>query len=135
METTNFENVIAKENEIFFMIEDIDKSTLHTGSLNVEEIDNLNSLEISNYTIQQLELTLVQKIYGFNEAKKSEWTLYEILAMIIQKNSVTNFLPEINCFVFYIKDEILNYVGSTNIKDLDQGIDTSLYMISEIIYK
>lgn len=135
MNTTNFTNVIAAENDIFFMFYNGDRNTLHNGSIKIEDVEYLNTSGLSHYSTLDLKENLIPKVFNSDNDKNPEWSLSELLAVYTSK--IFHGKPpfeECNCFVFYMIENKLQYVGDLKIKDLDESIDMSLSMINNFIY-
>jgi len=135
MNTSNFTNVIAAENDIFFMLYHDDRITLHNGSIEIEDIEYLNTTGLSHYSTVDLKENLIPKVVNSNNDENSEWSLINLLAVYTTK--IFQGSPpfkENNCFAFYMKENRLQYVGALKIQDLDEAIDTSFEMINNFIY-
>lgn len=135
MNTTNFTNVIAAENDLFFMLYHDDRITLHNGSIEIGVIEYLNTTGLSHYSTVDLEENLIPMTINSHNDENSEWSLNELLAVYTSKIFHGNPpFKENNCFAFYMKENRLQYVGAVKIKDLDEAIEMSLEMINNFIY-
>lgn len=135
MNTTNFTNVIATENDIFFMLYHDDRITLHNGSIEIEDIEYLNTTGLSHYSTLDLKENLIPMAINSHNDENSEWSLNELLAVYTSKIfHGTPPFKQNNCFAFYMKENRLQYVGTLKINNLDEAIDTSLNMINNFIY-
>jgi hypothetical protein len=135
MNTANFTNVIATENDIFFMLNHEERNTLFNGSIEIEDIEYLNITGLSNYSTMDLKENLIPMAINSHNDENSEWSLNELLAVYTSK--IFHGSPpfkKCNCFVFYMKENRLQHVGALKINDLDDAIDTSLNMINNFIY-
>ncbi len=135
MNTSNFSNVIATEKDIFFMLNHEERNTLFNGSIEIEEIEYLNTTRLSDYSTMDLKENLIPMAINSHNDENSKWSLNELLAVYTLKIFHGNPpFKENNCFAFYMKEDKIQYVGELKIKDLDEAIDTSLSMINNFIY-
>ena len=134
MNTTNFTNVIAAENEIFFLLENTERNKLFNGSIMIDDIEYINTTDLGYCPIEVLLEKLIP-IINSNDEQKSECSFNELIAVYTSKIFHGNPpFKENNCFVFNMKENKIQYVGAVKIKDLDEAIDTSLNMINNFIY-
>lgn len=134
MNTTNFTNVIAAENDIFFMLENTERNRLFNGSIKIDDIEYINTSHVGNYSVEMLKEKLIP-IINCNDEQKSECSFNELISVYTSKIFHGNPpFKENNCFAFYMKENRLQYVGAVKIKDLDEAIEMSLEMINKFIY-
>jgi hypothetical protein len=112
-----------------------DRITLHNGSIEIGDIEYLNTTGLSHYSTVDLEENLIPMTINSHNDENSEWSLIELLAVYTLKIFHGNPpFKQNNCFAFYMKENRLQYVGALKIKDLDEAIDTSFEMINNFIY-